>query len=53
MTEIMPFPKTIYCFIGLPLNGAFFFIPDRIENKKVTNRKQPKDGISVYIIAIL
>ena len=24
MTEIMPFPKTIYCFIGPPLKGAFF-----------------------------
>ena len=25
MTEIMPFPKTIYCFIGPPLNRARLF----------------------------
>ena len=25
MTEIMPFPKTIYCFIGPPLSGSFFY----------------------------
>ena len=25
MTEIMPFPKTIYCFIGPPLRAVFFY----------------------------
>ena len=26
MTEIMPFPKTIYCFIGPPLRAAFWYL---------------------------
>ena len=30
MTEIMPFPKTIYCFIGPPLMAEPFVVRDQM-----------------------